>query len=221
MTTPASLALPAKLRSLTDQLGGLQHPSKTQLLGLIDACHLTADDLEAWADRDHPATDSYGRRLAWRNRNIELMVMTWLPGDHSAIHDHGSAEWGAVQCFGEASHQSFTLEGMHLISQEHFPYSPGQIQWVNGSLIHQMGNSGSDTFLSLHVYGTSQDCVDITAGARVFNLESACIETTNGGVFFDLPESAVLSRQDGLTADPDLKQEQFTLLQQRRRLAMR
>lgn len=220
MAPPVSLALPSKLRSLTDRLRALQQPSKAHLFNLVATYGLTADDLEPWAHRNHPPGDSYGRRLVWRDTNVELMVMTWLPGDHSAIHDHGSAEWGAVQCFGGASHQRFTLEGQHLISQEKHPYAPGQIRWVDGSLIHQMGNSGTEPFLSLHVYGTSRDCADITAAARVFNLDSGCIETTNGGVFFDLPESAVLSRQDGLTADPDLKREQFLLLQHRRRSAL-
>ena len=221
MALQVSLALPFKLRSLTAQLRSLKKPLKEHLLGLVDTCRLTADDLEPWAHWDHPPSESYGRRLVWRDSNVELMVMTWLPGDHSAIHDHGSAEWGAVQCFGAASHRRFRLEGQQLISQKNLPYAPGQIQWVDGSLIHQMGNSGTVPFLSLHVYGTSRDSADITAAARVFNLESGCIETTNGGVFFDLPESAVLSRHYGLTADPELKREQFQLLQQWRRSALK
>ena len=55
---------------------------------VLDA-NLRAEDLTAWADFDHPVEDSYGRRLVYDGGDFEIMVMSWAPGDFSAIHDHG------------------------------------------------------------------------------------------------------------------------------------
>ena len=112
------------------------------------------------------------------------MVMTWLPGDFSAIHDHGLAQWGAVQCFGQAEHYTYELDRLHLCHEEALPYESGQVRLVMPSLIHQMGNAGTERFLSLHVYGCRDVRPAITASARVFELDEGCIQFTNGGVFF-------------------------------------
>jgi hypothetical protein len=57
----------------------------------------------------HPPGDSYGRKLIARGPHFELMLMSWMPGDCSAIHDHGRAEWGAVRYFGATDHIVFDL----------------------------------------------------------------------------------------------------------------
>ncbi|WP_053068578.1 cysteine dioxygenase family protein [Synechococcus sp. WH 8020] len=212
---------PPSLKVLIKQLNTLREPSSAELIQCIASCHIQASDLIPWATPQHPPTESYGRQLVWHGSHVEVMVMTWLPGDHSAIHDHGSALWGAVQCFGEAQHQSFGLQGNVISHKANQPFAPQQIRLIEPGLIHQMGNTGQSTFLSLHIYGTSSRCSKITGSARIFNVAEGCIQTTDGGVFFDLPEDQVLSCRTGLTADRQLKQEQNDLLQQRRAKAER
>ena len=156
-----------------------------------------------WASFDHPVSDSYGRKLVFNGGHFEVMVMSWLPGDFSAIHDHGATEWGAVQCFGSAEHFIYQLSGSRLSSPESAPYTPGLVRAVDHSLIHQMGNKSSQPFLSLHVYGCAGASDSITGDARVFDLFENSIQHTDSGVFFNLSEDLINSRRYGLSAATD------------------
>lgn len=211
---PSSLQinhLPLSLQRLICAIDALSSIDSLALLRALRESNVEADDLSPWADYSHPLKDSYGRKLVFHGGFFELMVMTWLPGDFSAIHDHGLAQWGAVQCFGAAEHDTFTLRGRHLSHDSSLPYAPGQIRIVNSGLIHQMGNAGSQSFLSLHIYGADAGREEITGNARVFDVDQGCIQFTNGGVFFNLPDREILRSQIGLTAEPSLVRRQREL----------
>ena len=199
------------LRRLIEGLSACTVRDSAQLLELIARAGVDTDELEPWADYNHSPLDSYGRQLVWHGGHFEVMVMTWLPGDFSAIHDHGYAQWGAVQCFGTADHHTYNLKGRHIQNEESLPYTSGQIRLVNRGLIHQMGNSGSESFLSLHIYGSDVRREAITGSARVFAVNEGRIQFTNGGVFFGLPDCEILRWQPGLTAEPDILRRQLQL----------
>jgi len=124
-----------------------------------------------------------------------------MPGDFSAIHDHGSTEWGAVQCFGAAEHYIYNFTKGVLKTLEPAHYTPGTIRAVDRNLIHQMGNSGDKPFLSLHVYGCDGASGTITGNARIFDLLEGSIQYTDGGVFFCLPEHQINKRKQRIQAD--------------------
>ncbi len=168
---------------------------------LLESSAITADDLAAWADFDHPATDSYGRKLVFDGGCFELMVMSWVDGDMAAIHDHGYTQWGAVKLFGTAEHAIFKMRDGRLSTSERRVFEAGDVVSVGHDLIHQMGNVGSEPFLSLHLYGCYGRDGDITADARLYELHEGNIQRTSGGVFFDLPYSQINARETGLKAD--------------------
>ncbi len=163
--------------------------------------NLKPEDLYPWADFDHPVEDSYGRRLVYNESDFEIMVMSWAPGDFSAIHDHGGTQWGAVQSFGEATHYVYQLDKNVLSTLAEMPFEAGTVNAVDHSLIHQMGNPGPSAFLSLHVYGGSHGSGSVTGDARLFDLFEGNIQYTDGGVFFCLPESQITQREIGLRGD--------------------
>ncbi|MEM1367203.1 MAG: cysteine dioxygenase family protein, partial [Cyanobacteria bacterium P01_H01_bin.15] len=165
-------AYPQSLQCLIQTLkqGTAFTPQRVSMV--LKNAQVSADDLFPWADFKHSPTDSYGRQLLYHGGNFEIMVMTWLPGDFSAIHDHGSTQWGAVQCFGHADHYIYRFCDHKLRDYATAHYTPGMIRAVNHDLIHQMGNTGDEPFLSLHVYGSPTAQPDITGNARVFNLFS-------------------------------------------------
>ncbi|MEM9135952.1 MAG: cysteine dioxygenase family protein, partial [Cyanobacteria bacterium P01_F01_bin.42] len=111
---------------------------------LVEEANITADELMPWATLDHPLEDSYGRRLVFNSGRFEIMVMSWVPGDFSAIHDHGSTQWGAVQCFGAGDHYTYRLKQGYLSALGTAHYSYGMVRAVSNSLIHQMGNTGNE-----------------------------------------------------------------------------
>ncbi|MGB0879139.1 MAG: methyltransferase domain-containing protein [Polaribacter sp.] len=194
---------------IANSLKGVIHNLKEEknlnpsaIVRIIKNANVQAEDLKNWEDFDHPRADSYGRKLIYQGDNFELMVMSWRPGDFSAIHDHGQTKWGAVQIFGPAEHATFRLEDDHLSTLARWKVAPKKVLGVSNSLIHQMGNPTSDQFfVSLHVYGTNHETENITGDARIFDLEHGNIQRVDGGVFFGLPEAEVNSIEAGITSD--------------------
>ncbi|MCK5901594.1 MAG: cysteine dioxygenase family protein [Cocleimonas sp.] len=188
------------------------HPEKItpQILEeLLQQSQIDASDLIPWIDLDHPIADSYGRKMVYEGEHFEVMVMSWRSGDFSAIHDHGSAQWGVVQYFGELEHRCFYIkDGIMKVSKEEITVK-GQINRVSNSLIHHMGNTTDQPFLSLHTYGTYGEKRPITQNARIFEFYNDEIQLTNGGVFFLLPDHLIHKRIAGIKADKITLQKHY------------
>jgi len=199
----AIVQFPLHLQKLIHALQATPPNTPAQAEELVLRASIKTDDLLPWADFEHPVADSYGRKLVFKGDCFEVMVMSWLPGDFSAIHDHGAAEWGAVQCFGDADHFTFAIQDGLLVTTDRVPYYPGMVRAVDHQLIHQMGNSSSQPCLSLHVYGCYGPLTNITGGARIFDLLENSIQYTNGGGFFCLPEDQINQRHPGFYADEE------------------
>ena len=177
-----------RLRHLIENGGAMD---LDKVASFVQQAAITVADLMPYADFDHPREDGYGRQLAYQGRHFEIMVMSWQPGDFSAVHDHGHTTWGAVQVFGHVMHQTFAIKKdvFTLTRKEILP--AGTIIKVNNPLIHQMGNITSRPYLTLHIYGDDVYEGDVTADSRIFDLETGLIKHTTGGAFFHLPDHLV------------------------------
>ncbi|MEC7268568.1 MAG: cysteine dioxygenase family protein, partial [Bacteroidota bacterium] len=145
--------LTSSLNSLVQALESNEISSCAKLRSLLTEADIKSEELLPWANYDHPVEDSYGRKVVYENKHFEVMVMSWTPGDMSAIHNHGNTQWGCVQVFGQAEHATFKVDEDEIYTLSRETLTNGQIIHVNHSLVHQMGNSGHQPFLSLHVYG--------------------------------------------------------------------
>ncbi|NET59407.1 MAG: cysteine dioxygenase [Symploca sp. SIO2E6] len=206
---------PVSLQKLISRLQQTTNFTPAQVKDFVLEADISEQDLMFWADFQHPITDSYGRKLVFDGGHFEIMVMSWLPGDFSAIHDHGATQWGAVQCFGAAAHYiyGFTKGVLRTLKPAH--YTPGMVCTVDHNLIHQMGNPGNTPFLSLHVYGCQEFQETITGNARIFDLLESRIQYTDGGVFFCLPETKINHHSSGLKADRETTLRQHYLMSDR------
>ncbi len=193
--------LPYRVKTLIDNIKEEQSFTPEKARRLLSNSDIQLDDLHAWADYDHPKADSYGRKLVYDGGFFELMVMSWVDGDMSAIHDHGYTQWGAVKLFGAVEHAIFKLENNNLITCERKQFVPNSVVSVNHDLIHQMGNNGQEPYLTLHLYGCHDREGDVTADARIYDLEEGQIQFAGGGVFFDLPETAMNRRVPAPSSD--------------------
>ncbi len=158
---------------------------------ILSESSVTADSLTEFHGFDHPVEDCYGRKMIYAADNFELMLMSWNPGDFSAIHDHGYTQWGAVKLFGEAQHNIYTVKQNEISFGRKEILTNGSTVGVNHSLIHQMGNPTSNRFVSLHLYGCQENRVVVTADTKIYELENRVIKHTTGGAFFNLPENEV------------------------------
>lgn len=162
-----------------------------RLKELVIAANVQAKDLEQYADFEHKPTEGYGRKTVFQTATFEVMVMSWVPGDFSAIHNHGYTDWGAVQVFGKAQHNIYNYKAPHLSIAKQESLLSGEVVKVNNALIHQMGNASTKPYLSLHVYGCQKAVGDITADSKIYELEKNRIVETTGGAFFELPSNTV------------------------------
>lgn len=200
--TMPNQALPPSLQYIADQLHQTGPRTPGQMRTLVLEAKVQPADLMPWARFNHPPEDSYGRTMAYKGPNFEIMVMSWLPGDFSGLHDHGYTQWGAVQVFGNAEHATFRLEDSRISTLARWQMKPYEVIGVHHDLIHQMGNpADGDPFLSLHVYGEPIEMESITGDARVFELYKGQIQRVDGGVFFGLPPELVKSSQPGPQPD--------------------
>lgn len=194
--------LPQSLQKLITDIQGLSKFSPAILRNLVREAGIKTEELTPWADFNHAKRNSYGRKMVFDGGFFEIMVMSWQPGDYSAIHDHGYTQWGAVQVFGEAEHAVFWAQDDQLRTITRFITKNEQVLAVGHDLIHQMGcPREGEFFLSLHIYGNYERQEDITADARILEFEPNVTLRTTGGAFFALPQSAVNQEVKGFQPD--------------------
>ena len=193
--------LPASLKYIVATLKVAQKLHPRRVAEIVNTANVKAQDLLPWADFEHSPADSYGRKLVAQGANFEVMVMSWLPGDFSAIHDHGHTQWGAVQIFGQAEHATFRIREQQLRTTARWQVQPGDILPVGHDLIHQMGNPTQQPFLSLHVYGFPEAIENVTGDARIYDPVKGIIQQVDGGVFYALPTKEIKKTRPGFFGD--------------------
>lgn len=193
--------LPTSLKYIVATLKVAQDLHPRRVAEIVNTAQVKAQDLLPWADFEHSPADSYGRKLVAQGANFEVMVMSWLPGDFSAIHDHGHTQWGAVQIFGPAEHATFRIRQQQLRTTARWRVQPGDILTVGHDLIHQMGNPSRQPFLSLHVYGFPEPIDNVTGDARIYDPVKGIIQQVDGGVFYALPTKAIKKTRPGVFGD--------------------
>jgi uncharacterized NAD(P)/FAD-binding protein YdhS len=122
---------------------------------IIDAVETSGVRIEDVAPFILPTPHPYGRRRVARTDDFEVLVMTWLPGQCTGVHDHAGAASVFKILQGTAREMIFeqkpdSLVRPHTSRQLHL----GDIGCDAGSVIHEVNND-SDAELplvSLHVY---------------------------------------------------------------------
>lgn len=189
------------MRYIKESLSSKENIKPFEVVEIIKSANVKKEELELWADFNHPTKDSYGRKMVFKAPNFEIMVMSWVPGDMSAIHNHGYTTWGAVQVFGENEHATFRVVDNKLTTLTRSNFKYGEIVGVNHNLIHQMGNLTKENTLTLHVYGVEEEVENVTGDANLYDASNGTIQIINGGVFFDLSNSLIEDIIEGPKGD--------------------
>lgn len=153
--------------------------------------------LAAHQSFDHAPTESYGRKLLYKNQRFELYLMSWNPGDITAIHNHGATDWGCVLFFGTATHRLYDLKSNKLELKNADTYHKGQIAPVCGDLIHLMGNERQKPFVTLHLYGCDDQQRKKQVKEMVFFPEYG-LQYENTGPAFLKPKAEDINRPQPL-----------------------
>jgi 3-mercaptopropionate dioxygenase len=134
----------------------------------IDDPHAIADRLSAllahdgWLPPEHqvPGIDSYRQHLLYvsPSRRMSVVALVWLPGQHTAIHDHVS--WCVVGVYRglerEIRYRLVEAGGRsHLEPVGSVVARPGHVEALvpPAEDIHAVTAAGDELAVSIHVYG--------------------------------------------------------------------
>lgn len=184
-----------KITKLIDTLNTRTKWNNTMLLELIANLEINEEDIRQYQSYNHNVECSYGRNELYTNEYFRIYLMSWDAGDATAIHDHGSTDWGCVQFFGETEHRLYSLEDEILKLKEKEKICSGSIVPVSGQLIHLMANTGTDSVCTLHIYGSNCPRQEDET-ALVFQPEKGQTVTTLGTAYLNMQESEIISRSE-------------------------
>lgn len=141
------------LGALTQTLASLQSaPTQPELDALLRKLELEPEEL-----RDHLGfkPNTYTRHRLFRSDLCEMLVLCWLPGHRTAIHDHNGS-YGAIRiCEGAMEEEIFALNaaGEVEFATMHRRVA-GEVTGTDVPDIHRIGNGEHSTerMVTLHVY---------------------------------------------------------------------
>jgi uncharacterized NAD(P)/FAD-binding protein YdhS/mannose-6-phosphate isomerase-like protein (cupin superfamily) len=138
--------LVVKLESLRGRL------SETAIMDAVAASGVRLEDVAPFI---MSTAKPYGRRRVARTDDFEVLVMTWLPGQRTGVHDHAGAASVFKILQGTAREITFeqsrdSLVTPHISRQLHL----GDIGFDAGTVIHEVNNDADAKLplVSLHVY---------------------------------------------------------------------
>lgn len=127
-------------------------------LSMRDLMHQIAFNKEEWAKYIHESQEHYTRNLVSSKDFVyDLLLLVWVPGQRSAIHDHKESSCWMRILQGELTEKRYvevpTPEGSRLeLVAAKAAKSPDVLYIDNDRGVHAIENTGAVTALSLHLY---------------------------------------------------------------------
>lgn len=203
--------IPQKIKLLIDTLNAKAKWKTEELLSLLEELAISESDIARYQCYNHEKSLSYGRNKIYSNQKFRIYLMSWDYGDATAIHDHGSTDFGAVQFFGNMEHRCYKYDNQQLKKVQEETILQGQIVPVQGSLIHMMANSQQQSVCTLHIYGMNTgDCQEDRA--IVFQPEKERIVQTSGTAYLNMDDEVILSSMPMSNLSEDDYQDYLTLI---------
>ncbi|MDQ1591381.1 MAG: cysteine dioxygenase [Pyrinomonadaceae bacterium] len=141
------------LAALTAALDALTvAPTQSELDALLRRLELDPEEL-----RPHLGfkPNTYTRHRIFRSELCEMLVLCWLPGHRTAIHDHNGS-YGAIRiCEGAMEEEIFAMnEAGEVVSAETHARAAGEVTGTDVPDIHRIGNADGNVerMITIHVY---------------------------------------------------------------------
>lgn len=160
--TPTNASFPAAepkqtrrftLDALTETLASLTSPpTQSELDALLRKLELEPEEL-----RSHLGfkPNTYTRHRVFRSDLCEMLVLCWLPGHRTAIHDHNGS-YGAIRiCEGAMEEEIFRLnEAGEVEFDTVHARRAGEVTGTDVPDIHRIGNAerNAERMVTIHVY---------------------------------------------------------------------
>jgi quercetin dioxygenase-like cupin family protein len=120
---------------------------------LLDLVRETAADRSRWACEVRFDTGSrYWARLDGP-AGVDLWLLTWLPGQDTELHDHGSAAAAVCVVSGAVEEVRAAPDG----TLTRVRLQAGDSVWVPPGAVHDVGHAGELPAISVHAYSPRLD----------------------------------------------------------------
>lgn len=131
---------------------GPEGPSAAEQRAVLAALKETRIDWSVMGR--HVAFDGecYLRRRLFLNRSWEILLLCWLPGQKTAIHDHGESWGSTLVLMGELTERAYRAPGGPLALKREAALAAGQVTVETRQTIHEVSNQGATPAASLHLY---------------------------------------------------------------------
>ena len=207
--------LPQSVKKIIEALQGSEKDIENKtLFEIVKNAGITEKDFVQYAKFDHCKTESYGRNTLYQGLNFGIYIMSWGPGDFTAVHSHGHSEWGVVYFLGNADHRTYVADGKKIELKSSEIIRKGTIAPVCGDLVHAMGNLTEKPFMTLHIYGSNNYAGTVTEDSQVYEIEKDRIRTTFGPAFINISDSLCKKDEQGIETDEKTRNDHSKIIQE-------
>ncbi len=90
----------------------------------------------------------YARQLIFKTDNVELILMCWLPGQGTPLHNHGKSDAVTLVLEGEMEYTTYYPDDRKVSGT----LRPGDIEHIPIGIEHEVKNSSKNKLVTMHVY---------------------------------------------------------------------
>lgn len=130
-------------------------PGEPDLDAIEVALQTLVIDEDALGSAVHADRVAYVRTLLYRDERVEMLALTWLPGQRSPVHDHGASTCIVRVVSGVATENLYRLRegGAERRAYMTRDLRAGIVTRAPGDSIHSLGNNSDEELLvTLHIY---------------------------------------------------------------------
>ncbi len=140
----------SKITSLPQLINKLNDVSKEEYKSIGVTLDIPLDEFlpyAQWSD------DHYTRNCIVREKDFELILLCWEPGQSTAIHCHGGEECWVYIIDGHIEESHYQFLDDKLIVEDKVTLTTGDKSFMSDDLgYHRLDNNASRRSMSLHLY---------------------------------------------------------------------
>jgi len=186
------------IKKIVDAIEGQKQVDNSWLVSFLQRIDIKPESLSKYQDFTHGNDKSYGRKVVYEGANFIVYVMSWAPGDFTAIHSHGFSDWGSVVFFADTNHRLYEADGQKIRLAGKSIIPKGSVVPVTGDFVHAMGNLTDTPFITLHIYGSNKAISNANDFSLVYEIEKKQIQTTSGAAYINISENLSKKTVHGL-----------------------
>ena len=96
---------------------------------------------------------NYYKNLVFRNDNLEIYIITWIPGASTRIHDHPEKGCLLKVLQGELTETEYTKDDLDINYKNTKTLKKDDIGFqISNVILHKINNNTPDISVSLHIY---------------------------------------------------------------------